>query len=400
MPKFQFKAFDRAGNIKEGIVSAVNREEALKILQGQELLVTYLAEKKINLFAFLTRPGVKDVYILTRQLSYLIKAHTPLDESIKSLSETTSNFTLRSRLIDIYNDLVSGVPFSNALARFPDIFNDYYIGMIKVGEAIGSLDEVLDYLAEHLQSQMRFKNRILQASIYPAMVLIIFIAIMIALFYFVIPQIIKMFVNNIPIPRITKIFQFISNFLTNFGVFAAIIFISFIYYLSQYTRTKEGKLVLFKIVNGLPIFGPLFKNLYSAQFLESLHYLIKGGVPLVEALEIVKSSIGHPLYESALEFVLEEVKKGKPLSEPLSQFPELFPSLIIEAIKTAEKTGQLIEITKTIYNFYNETLENQVANIGEALQPVLIIIMGAGLGMLEASLLIPLLTLTKYVQNF
>ena len=401
MPKFEFKAFTQEGKLKEGIISADSKESALKLLQDQELLVTSLTEVESKGFHFFKKVDIKDVYIFTHQLSYLIKAKTPLDEAIKSLSETTTHLSFRLILSDIYNDLVSGLSFSNALSRFPEIFDTYYLGMIKVGESIGSLDEILDYLAEHLNNQIRFKNRIIQASIYPAIVLVIFFGVMLTLFYFVIPQITKMFIeNNIPMPTITKIFKTISDFLIDFGIFILIIFIALIYYLSQYLRTKEGKLVFSEFIDNLPVLGSLFKNLYSAQFLESLYYLARGGVPIIEALEIIKTSIGHPLYESALEHIIEDVKKGKPLSESLSQFPKLFPSLIIEGMKTSEKTGQLAEITKTIYDFYNETIESQVGNIGESLQPFLIIILGAGLGFLEASLLIPLLNLTKYVQTF
>ncbi len=399
--KFEFKAFTREGKLKEGIISANSKEEALKILQDQELLVTYLAEKKIKIPFFLRKIGIKDVYIFTKQLSYLIRAKTPLDESIKSLSETTTNPFFHSVLIEIYNDLVSGVPFSSSLSRFPDIFNSYYLGMIKVGETIGALEEVLVYLANHLEAQMKFKNRILQASIYPLSVLVLFVAVMIALFYFVIPQITKIFVeNNIPLPFVTQVFQTISNFLIRFGFFTLIIFFFLIYYSFEYFKTKEGRATFFNLVNEIPVFGELIKNIYLSQFLESLYYLIRGGVPILEALEIIKSSIAHPFYESALEFIIEDVKRGKPLSEALSQFPDLFPSLVIEGMKTAEKTGQLSEITLTIYGFYNETIENQIGNISESFQPILIVALGAGLGLLEASLLIPLLSLTKYVQNF
>jgi len=402
MPKFEFKAFTPEGKLKEGIISAESKEAALKALQEQELLVTSLSEKKPTpITYFFQKPRLKDVYIFTKQLSYLTKAKTPLDESIRSLSETTINPYFRRVLIEIYNDLISGIPLSTSLSRFPDIFDTYYIGMIKVGESIGSLDEVLDYLAFHLNNRMKFKNRIIQALIYPTMVLVLFLGVLLALFYFVIPQIAKMFVeNNIPMPTVTKIFQAISDFIIRFGLFVLIILGLLIYYLYQYFKTREGKLALFKTVNNLPIFGPLIKNLYTGQFLESFYYLIKGGVPITEALEIVKTSIAHPLYESAIEAMIEDVKKGKPLSESMSQFPELFSSLIIEGMKTAEKTGQLGEITLTIFNFYNETIENQMANLGESLQPILIIVLGAGLGLLEASLLIPLLTLTKYVQTF
>jgi type II secretory pathway component PulF len=401
MPKFEFKAFTREGKLKEGIVSAENKDAAVRILQEQGLLISYLAEKRTKITHYVFKPGARDIYLFTRQLSYLVKAKTPLDESIRSLSETINNPYFRSILIEIYNDLVSGIRFSSSLSRFPELFNDYYIGMIKVGETVGVLDEILDYLANHLNNQLRFRNRIIQASIYPIFVLVLFLGVLVTLFYFVIPQITKMFIeNNIPMPLITRIFQNISDFLLNFGFFVLIIIASLIYYLYQYFGTREGRIALFDLTYNIPVIGPLIRNLYTGQFLESLYYLVKGGVPVVEALEIVKSSMNNPFYESALEIIIEDVKKGKPLSESMSQFPKIFPSLIIEGMKTAERTGQLAEITLTIFNFYNETVENQTATLGEALQPFLIVILGIALGLLEASLLIPLLTLTKYVQTF
>jgi type II secretory pathway component PulF len=401
MPKFEFKAFTREGKLKEGIVSAENKDAAVRILQEQGLLVSYLAEKRTKITHYVFKPGARDIYLFTRQLSYLVKAKTPLDESIRSLSETTNNPYFRSILIEIYNDLVSGIRFSSSLSRFPELFNDYYIGMIKVGETVGVLDEILDYLANHLNNQLRFRNRIIQASIYPIFILVLFLGVLVTLFYFVIPQITKMFIeNNIPMPLITRIFQNISDFLLNFGFFVLIIIASLIYYLYQYFGTREGRIALFDLTYNIPVIGPLIRNLYTGQFLESLYYLVKGGVPVVEALEIVKSSMNNPFYESALEIIIEDVKKGIPLSESMSQFPKIFPSLIIEGMKTAERTGQLAEITLTIFNFYNETVENQTATLGEALQPFLIVILGIALGLLEASLLIPLLTLTKYVQTF
>lgn len=399
--KFEFKAFNKEGVLKEGIITAENKETALRLLQEQDLLVTYLAEKKIKFNLPISKPGLKNVYLFTKQLSYLLKARTPLDEAIKSLSENTTNRELRSALTEIYNDLVSGVSFSQSLSRFPEIFNSYYIGMIKVGESVGSLDEILDFLAEHLNNQIRFKNKITQASIYPVIVFVLFIAVLIALFYFIVPQISKIFIdNNITMPFITRVFKSIADFLLKFGIILVIIFGFLAYYFYEYFKTKEGKLAFFKLFFNLPIFGSLLKNSYSAQFLESLYYLVRGGVPIVEALEIIKNSFDQPMYESALEIVIEDVKKGTSLSESLSKFPNIFSNLVIEGIKTSERSGQLTEVIFTIYNFYNETVESQFANLGEAIQPILIIVLGLGLGLLEASLLIPLLQMTKYVQSF
>jgi type IV pilus assembly protein PilC len=400
--RFEYKAFTQEGEFKRGIVSADSKEEALRILQEQGLFITYLGEPRSRLLEiFLRKPGLNDIYLFSRQLSYLIKAQTPLDEAVKSLSETSQNFFFRDILIQIYNDLISGVPFSKSLERFPEVFDAYFVGMIKIGETVGTLDETLNYLSKHLENQIKFRNKALQALIYPAIVFAMFIVVMLVLFYFVIPQITRMFVeNNIPLPTITKIFQFISDFILNFGFFFLIIVFAFFYYLFKYFRTKEGRKIFFEFINYVPVLSPLFKNIYTAQFLESLFYLTKGGVPLIEALAIIRDSIAHPAYEYALEYMIEEVKKGKPLSGAMEEFPELFPAIIIQAMRTAEKTGQMAEITYTLLEFYSETVETQFANLGEALQPFLILILGGGLGLLEASLLIPLLNLTKYIQNF
>jgi len=400
--RFEYKAFTQEGTFKRGVISAASKDEALRVLQEQGFFVTYLGEPRSRLLEiFYRKPGLNDIYLFARQLSYLIKAQTPLDEAIQSLSETTQNFFFRDVLIQIYNDLISGVPFSKSLERFPEIFDAYFVGMIKIGETVGTLDETLIYLSKHLENQIKFRNKALQALIYPAIVFAMFIVVMLILFYFVIPQITKMFVeNNIPLPTITKIFQLISDFILNFGFFFLIIVGAFFYYLFKYFRTKEGRKVFFDFINYVPILSPLFKNIYTAQFLESLFYLTKGGVPLVEALAIIKDSIAHPAYEYALEYMIEEVKRGKPLSGAMEEFSELFPIIIIQAMRTAEKTGQMTEITYTLLEFYSETVENQFASLGEALQPFLILILGGGLGLLEASLLIPLLNLTKYIQNF
>ena len=399
--KFEFKAFTQEGVLKEGIINAENKDEALKLLQEQNLLVTYLSEKKVKLDFLFNKPSLKDLYIFTKQLSYLLKARTPLDEAVKGLSESTTKLGLKSILIEIYNDLISGINFSQALSRFPDIFNSYYIGMIRIGETIGGLDDILYYLSEHLNSQIKFRNRILQASIYPAIVVFLFIGVLLALFYFVIPQIAGLFAeNNIPMPFITRFFKNIADFLLNFGFFLLIIIGFLIYFFFDYIKTREGKVALFKFVSNVPIISNLVKNIYLTQFLESFYYLIRGGVPIVEALDIIKTSINHPLYETSLDYIIDSVKRGNSLNQSLAQFPELFPSLVIEAMKTAEKTGQSVEIVLTIFNFYNETVDQQTANLNEILQPILIIILGVSLGFLEASLLIPILNLTKQIQAF
>jgi type IV pilus assembly protein PilC len=400
MPHFEFKAFTQEGEVREGILKAKDKDEALRILQEKNLLVTFLQEKKRKPL-FFQRANLKDIYLFTHQLSRLLRAQVSIDEAIKSLSETTSKAHLREILVEIYNDLISGVKFSFAISKFPDLFDDYYVGMVRVGETAGILDEILIYVANYLEGKIKSKNRIIQAMIYPIIILIIFVGIIIALFYYVIPQITNIFIeNNIPLPKITSFFQQISNFLQKFGLFLIVILGSLIYYTFEYAKTREGKVAIFNFVGNAPVFGSLIRNIYVGQFLESLHYLLRGGVSILESLEIVKNVINHPLYEKALDYIIEEAKKGRPLSSSIAEFPDLFPSIVVEAFKVAEKTGQLTEVSRTILDYYNETINAQLNNLSEAIQPFLIIILAGGLGALEISLLVPLLNLTKYVQNF
>lgn len=400
MPKFEFKAYNREGILKEGVITAKDKSEALRYLHQQELLVTYLVEKKFK-FPIFKKVGLKHIYFFSKQLSYLLKAKIPLDQAVKSLSESTVHPHLKSVLIDVYNDLVSGISFSKSLANFPDIFDSYYCGLIKVGEFVGSLDETLDIISNHLYQKMRFHQRTLQAMIYPAIVLILFIVILVLIFYFIVPNITRIFIeNNIPLPLITRVLTVVSDFLFKIGPFIIVILASLLYYGFQYFKTREGKTVIFKIVEGIPILGDLVKASYTSQFLESIYHLMKGGVQVVESLEITKSSIGHPIYELALDSIIADVKRGSSLSESMTKFPHVFDNIVIEAFKTGEKTGRLTDVLLTILNLYLETTENVISTLNELLQPILVVILGIAIGILEAILFIPILNLTKYIQTF
>lgn len=400
MPKFEFKAYNREGILKEGVITAKDKSEALRYLHQQELLVTYLVEKKFK-FPIFKKVGLKHIYFFSKQLSYLLKAKIPLDQAVKSLSESTVHPHLKSVLIDVYNDLVSGISFSKSLANFPDIFDSYYCGLIKVGEFVGSLDETLDIISNHLYQKMRFHQRTLQAMIYPAIVLILFIVILVLIFYFIVPNITRIFIeNNIPLPLITRVLTVVSDFLFKIGPFIIVILASLLYYGFQYFKTREGKTVIFKIVEGIPILGDLVKASYTSQFLESIYHLMKGGVQVVESLEITKSSIGHPIYELALDSIIADVKRGSSLSESMTKFPHVFDNIVIEAFKTGEKTGRLTDVLLTVSNLYLETTENIISTLNELLQPILVVILGIAIGILEAILFIPILNLTKYIQTF
>lgn len=400
--KFSFKAFDRGGGIKSGSIEASSKDGALTALQAQGLLVTYLVEAETGItLPFFGKVAGKELASFTRELHFLVKARIPLDEALKALYEQTANLRFREILVGVYGDLISGAALSQALSHHPGVFSQYYVKMVQIGEVSGTLDDVTDYLATHLENQTKFTNKIVQALTYPAIVLVIFIATMIALSILVVPRITQIFEeNNIPLPFITRSFQAASLFLISYWPFLILATIAAIYLTIEYLKTEEGKVVFFNSISRVPLFGSLIKTIYITRFLESLSFLIHGGLTIPESLMIVAESVDNPVYGNAIRQVAEETKRGKPISASLRLFGDLFPPLVIQAVVTGEKTGKLREILFSTSLYYFQELELKAGTLSEALQPIFIIILAAGLGFLEASLLVPILNLTKAVQSF
>ena len=388
--------------MKGGAIEAATKEGALAALQSQGLLVTYLVGAETGIvLPFFGKVAGKELSAFTRQLHFLVKARIPLDEALKALYEQTTNLRFREILTGAYSDLVSGAALSQALSHYPEVFSQYYIKMIQIGEVSGTLDEVTDYLATHLENQTKFTNKIVQALTYPAIVLVIFVATMVALSVLVVPRIAQIFKeNNIPLPLITRLFQTASLFLIAYWPFLIVAVIAAIYLTIEYLKTEEGKMVFFNSINHVPLFGSLVQTVYITRFLESLSFLIHGGLTIPESLMIVAESVDNPVYGNAIRLVAEETKRGKPISASLGLFGDLFPPLVIQAVVTGEKTGKLREILFSTSLYYFQELELKAGTLSEALQPIFIVILAAGLGFLEASLLIPILNLTKAVQSF
>jgi type II secretory pathway component PulF len=400
--KFHFKAFDQTGALRSGEIVATTKEGALVALQSQGLVVTYIAPAEFRLkIPFFERVSIKELASFTRSLHFLIKARIPLDEAIRALSEQIQNEKFKETLQTVYKDVLSGVPLSRGLANHPDVFSAYYVKMVQIGEISGTLDEISDYLATHLETQNKFSGKVVQALIYPAIVFVIFIGTMITLFTMIVPRIAQIFKdNNIQMPLITKTFESLAMFLIHNWLYIIVGLITGIYLVIEYLRTPEGRLFLFQVLPRLPILGNISQMIYLARFTESLSFLMKGGIPVSESLNVVAESMDNPVYETVLKEVAEETRKGSPISSALMSWREFFPPLVIRSVLTGEKTGKLKDILFSTSQYYFQELDLKTSTVSEILQPILVIILAAGLGLLEASLLIPILTLTKAVQTF
>ena len=402
MKKFEFRGFDKEGNFKVGIIEAVDKESAIKILHNQNLVVTYIKELgEIRPLITWGRVSLLDLAFFYRALNYLLKAGTSLDEAIKSLASQTNKLSFKRVLEDVYNNIIAGLPLSRSLEKYTDIFEKSATRLIRIGELSGNFEEVLENLAKHYENQYKFRTKLIQSMYYPAMVLLIFLVTMFVLFFNVIPKISNLFKeNNLTLPLVTQYFVMVSEFLVHNGIYVLLFLIFLIYVTIEYFRSEEGKLVLYNLLVDLPVFGILLKEIQILNFLESLSYLIKGGLPISESLKIVGESITNPYYKSAILFIAEETERGKPISLSISNFPDLFPGLVQQAFATGERTGNLYNSLITIIDYYTADIENRTNNLAEAIQPLIVIILSVGLVFVEMSLLLPISQLAKSLSTY
>jgi type II secretory pathway component PulF len=399
--KFEFRAFDQEGNLKSGVVDAPDQASAFQILSQQNLVITQIKPlPALRLFILFRKVSLRELALFTRELHYLVKARILVDEAVRTLYQGTTNESFKRILFDVYSELQAGASLSQALSRFPDTFTPFYVRFVRIGEVSGTLEDVLKLLAEHLENQNKFIGKLLQASFYPLLVLIIFLATMLILSVQIMPQVIKIFQEaKAPVPIMTLIFASTASFLFQNWPYVLVILILSFWYGFRYFQTDEGKRFLFDLVNRLPVFGTLLREIYLSRFLEGLSFLIQGGLPIGETLEILAESIDHPLYTEAISAVADDTKRGMNVYESLARFPQLFPSLVITAVQTGEKTAELKEVLDTMRLYFYEDINTKTQTLGETIQPLMILILAGGLAFLELSLLVPLLKLTSVMQT-
>jgi type IV pilus assembly protein PilC len=397
--KFFYQARTKEGDIKSGIIEASSRETALSLLQKLGYYVTYLREqeqkpiysKEITLFQ---RVSLKDLYVFSYQLSILLNSKVPIVESLLTLAFQTKNRILKEIIVDISKEVEAGTSLSKALLKYPEVFSQFYIAMVKAGESAGKLPLIFNSLANHLEREYNLKGKITTMMIYPSLILFVFLAVSGLLIFTILPSFEQIFIeNNAQIPFITKTLLSFGkftreNFLLLLSVLGTITF--FIY---SFSRTKEGKKIFDKIFLKLPILGQILKQINLSMFSQNLSTLISAGLTITEALEIVGEIVGNDVYKEAISEIKEGVKKGEKISSISSLYPYLFTPLFNQIVLIGEKTGTLSNSLSLVSDFYQKEVERAIENFLKILEPLLIIIMGGLVGGLMLSLFLPLYNL-------
>ncbi|MDQ5901325.1 MAG: type pilus assembly protein PilC [Patescibacteria group bacterium] len=398
---FKYTALDKNGKKTQGEIDALNKTVAISALQRRDLIVVTIKgdeDRSILKASFFDRVPLKDVVIASRQLSTLFTANVSALKAFTLLASNAENKMLASQLQRIGDDLQAGSSISDALGKFPNTFSLFYVNMVKAGEESGKLNETFQYLADYLDRQYALTSKTRSALIYPAFVVVVFIAVMLLMFTMVIPNLSQLLVESgQEIPFYTRIVIGISNFIIDYGVFIAIALILGAVYVLWFRRNDSGKEYIDRMKLSIPVLGDLYKKVYLSRISDNLNTMLSSGISIIRSIEITSEVVNNYVYKGILNETKEDVKSGSSLSNALNKHKEI-PQIMIQMVQVGEETGSLGSILKTLAEFYRREVDDAVDTMIGLIEPVMIVGLAVGVGILLTSILIPIYNIASSIS--
>ncbi len=397
MPIFKYRATDAAGKNKTGQLVAISKNEALNDLRSKSLEVSYLqdvTDKPFSRFLRFIAPITgKDLVIFSRQFSVMISASIPVVEALRILINQTDNISLQNMVADMAAAVNAGDFLSDAFAKYPKIFSNFFVNIIRSGETSGKLDEVLNYLADETEKSYGMASKIKGAMIYPVFIIVSLLGVGVVLMVYVVPNLTSILVETgTTLPLSTRIVIGTSDFLKKYYLLLIGGFVGIFFALRYYLNTYTGKHQLDVLKLRLPIFGKLFKYIYLIRFTRSLSTLLKGGVTITRSLEIVAKVVGNTVYEELILDTLDSINDGNPLST-VFETSNYVPKMVPQMIAIGEKTGKVDIVLDRITEFYDRETQEMLDNLSTLMEPVIMVVMGVGVGIMVAAVLLPMYNL-------
>ncbi len=408
MPVYEYTALDVNGKSATGIVDAESAPVARQKLRAMQKFpvsineVADLSKQRTkatpSVASVFYRVKQTDIAAMTRQLATLISAGFPLVSAIDALIPQTASKAFKPILAQIKEAIVEGNSFAGALANYPGVFTSLYTNMVRAGESSGTLEIVLEQLADITEKQQALKTRIQSALAYPILMAGVGILVLFLLITFIVPNITSIFTDMeqvLPLPTIILID--VSNFFKNFwwGVLVVLILIWFCF--RSFTKTTTGRHMVDKAKLKLPLFGPIFQKLAVARFTRTLGSLLENGVTLLTSLEIVRNIAGNTQIAMAIEHAADEVSKGQGLGTSL-EASAAFPQLSLQMIQVGEQSGELENLLLKIATMYENEVESRVMSVTSLLEPVMILVMGVVLGFVVLSICLPIFEMNQLIM--
>ena len=408
MPVYEYTALDPGGKKRRGIIEADSLASARqKIRQGggypvdiSETVPKGRSRKTGSLFSLQFGPRVRqqEIHLITRQLATLLEAGIPLVQALNGLIEQTGNRTLKTIIAQIKDSVNEGNTLTAALSEHPRLFSRIYVNMVRAGEASGSLDVVLERLAEFGENQQALKSRITAALIYPIFMAVIGTGVLFMLITFIVPGITKVFENSQQaLPMITILLIRVSSFLQHYWWLLLLALTSLFLLLRFSLRRPAGRRLWDRMKLTLPLLRDLNIKLASARFGRTLASLLQAGVPLVTALQIVKNILNNVLLAEVLERACEELEKGKSLSGIL-RGNRWFPPMLVQMIGVGEQSGALEKMLSRAADSYEKEVEARIIALTSLIEPVMIIGMGVAVAIIVISILLPIFEMNQLIR--
>lgn len=403
MKRFIYKARDsKTGEIMKGVIQAENERTAGKLLIEQGMTPDRIDEDMsgVGLFQrFRNKVTMKDKIVFTRQFATLIGAGLPLSNSLRTVIEQTESKPMQKVVESILVDVEAGKTLTQACEKYPDVFNKVYIALLRAGEASGSLDVSLKRLAEQQEKDHAMISRIRGALIYPAIILMVIIAVLVFMVLMIVPQVQSLYKDiGKDLPWATMVLVSFANFLVAFWWLVTILLGIAIYFLLQFRKTTTGIEWSAMIRLNVPIFKTMFWRLYNARFARTASNLMSAGVSIQDTLQISAEAMNNVVLEKEIKDVSEKVKQGKTLSSSLKNLSYILP-LVPQMASIGEESGKIDEMLAKAAQVYEDELEEQIRTISTMIEPVLMVVMAIMVGFIIVAVLFPIYSIVNDVQG-
>lgn len=401
---FNYVALDTTNIQREGTVEAVTIDAAISAVQKRGYTVISIdpADEGGGLqsllkfeFTFMNTISNKDIVILSRQISTLFQAHVSPLRIFRLLSAEVGNVKLQAVMNKIVEDLQGGSSISRALSFHPEVFSSFYVNLVRSGEESGSLEKSFSYLADYLDRSYEIISKARNALVYPAFVVSIFIGVMGLMLTLVIPNIASILTDSgQELPIYTKIVIGISDILVNYIGFILLALAGGAVGFYRFKKTEVGQRTIDEFMISIPYLGDLQRKLLLTRICDNLATMLGSGISMVQALEVTGEVVDNMVYKEIIQQALSEVKGGRSFADAIAEYPEI-PGVLTQMVKVGEETGSLAEILTTLANFYRREVNNAVDTLIGLIEPIMIVLLGLGVGTLLASVLMPIYNLTN-----
>jgi type IV pilus assembly protein PilC len=406
MPKFCYTAKNiETGETVGGEQEAKDEHMLASDLRASGFLVTSMKEMKTAsvvrvrfLDRFVSVP-LKEKMTFTRNLAVMVSSGLTVSKAVTNLSVQTKNKAFQKILLDVYDEVQAGKTLSEGLGKYPKVFNELFTSMVYVGEISGNLEEILEILALQLEKEHELLSKVRGAMIYPLVIVVAMIGIGILMLTYILPRITSVFKDmNVTLPASTRLIMTVSDFMREHAIISVVLFFGGIIGIRLFASTRVGKRFFDWLFLYMPIVGNIIIKVNSARFSRIYSSLLKSGVSVLDSLTIVKKTLSNSYYRDALDEAIVEIQKGVDLSTVVLRYPHIFPVLVPQIIQVGEETGKTEMVLRKLAEFYEEEVSQITKNMSSIIEPVLMILIGGGVGFFAVAMLTPMYSVMENIK--